>query len=140
MKTEKIVKALRFCARDAADGGCKGCPLDYDHPCDTGCIRELAAAAADEIEKLMARCARYAEEIMVLQERQRWIPVTERLPEDERHVLTFIGYADSMVGFMSVSCYFAHDTVPHWQWDGLIRDPQQRTLFWMPLPAPPEAE
>ncbi len=134
MKTEKIVKALRRCA----DNSCEGCPLNDLR--NLKCIGEMAAAAADEIEKLTGRCARYAEEIMVLRERTRWIPVTERLPEDERHVLAFIGYADSMVGFMSVSCYFAHDTVPHWQWDGLIRDPQQRTLFWMPLPAPPEVE
>lgn len=44
--------------------------------------RELLDAAADLIEKLTDRCARYAEEIAVAQERTRWVPVTERLPED----------------------------------------------------------
>lgn len=43
--------------------------------------RELLDAAADLIERLTARCARYAEEIAVAQDQQRWIPVTERLPE-----------------------------------------------------------
>lgn len=43
--------------------------------------RELLDAAADLIEKLTDRCARYAEEIAVAQERTRWIPVTERLPQ-----------------------------------------------------------
>ena len=43
--------------------------------------RELLDAAADLIEKLTDRCARYAEENAVAQERTRWIPVTERLPE-----------------------------------------------------------
>lgn len=43
--------------------------------------RELLDAAADLIEKLTDRCARYAEEIAVAQERTRFIPVTERLPE-----------------------------------------------------------
>ena len=38
----------------------------------------MAGAAADLIEKLTDRCARYAEEIAVLQARQKWIPVTER--------------------------------------------------------------
>lgn len=36
--------------------------------------RELLDAAADLIEKLTDRCARYAEEIAVAQERTRWIP------------------------------------------------------------------
>lgn len=48
--------------------------------------RELLDAAADLIEKLTARCARYAEEIAVAQERQRWIYVTERLPEPPKEV------------------------------------------------------
>ena len=39
------------------------------------------AAAADLIQRLTARCARYAEEIAVAQERTRWVPVEERLPE-----------------------------------------------------------
>lgn len=63
MKNEEIVKALR-----ATEIRSK---------------RELLDAAADLIERLTARCARYAEEIAVAQERARWIPVTERLPEVE---------------------------------------------------------
>ena len=66
-----------------------------------------------------------------------WVSVEERLPTDERPVLVFVGYADTMTGFITVSSYFVFDTNPHWQWDGLVRD-EQRTLFWMPLPAPPD--
>ena len=40
-------------------------------------------AAADLIEKLTDRCARYAEKIAVLQEREKWVPVTDGLPEVE---------------------------------------------------------
>lgn len=40
--------------------------------------RELLDAAADLIEKLTDCCA---DEIAVAQDRTRWIPVTERLPE-----------------------------------------------------------
>lgn len=61
MKNEEIVKALR-----ATESSSK---------------RELLDAAADLIEKLTDRCARYAEEIAVAQERTRWVPVGERLPE-----------------------------------------------------------
>ena len=65
-----------------------------------------------------------------------WVSVEERLPTDERPVLVFVGYADTMTGFITTSSYFCFDTNPHWQWDGLVRD-EQRTLFWMPLPEPP---
>ena len=68
-----------------------------------------------------------------------WVSVEERLPTDERPVLVFVGYADTMTGFITTSSYFCFDVNPHWQWDGLVRD-EQRTLFWMPLPAPPEKE
>ena len=66
-----------------------------------------------------------------------WVSVEERLPTDEHPVLVFVGYADTMTGFITTSSYFAFDANPHWQWDGLVRD-EQRTLFWMPLPAPPD--
>ena len=66
-----------------------------------------------------------------------WVSVEEKLPTDERPVLVFVGYADTMTGFITTSSYFCFDANPHWQWDGLVRD-EQRTLFWMPLPAPPD--
>lgn len=70
-------------------------------------------------------------------QQMQWIPVEERLPTDERPVLVFVGYADTMTGFITTSSYFCFDANPHWQWDGLVRN-EQRTLFWMPLPAPPD--
>ena len=66
-----------------------------------------------------------------------WVSVDERLPTDERPVLVFVGYADTMTGFITTLSYFCFDANPHWQWDGLVKD-EQRALFWMPLPAPPE--
>lgn len=68
-----------------------------------------------------------------------WISVKDRLPTDGRQVLTFVGYEDTFVGFMTIGCYFCFGAQPHWQWDGLLRD-GQRTLFWMPLQEPPEDE
>ena len=41
---------------------------------DIECAGFVMGAAADLIEKLTDRCARYAEEIAVLQARQKWIP------------------------------------------------------------------
>lgn len=62
MKNEEIIRALR-----ATESRSK---------------RELLDAAADLIERLTDRCARYAEEIAVLREQTRWVPVTERQPEE----------------------------------------------------------
>ena len=77
------------------------------------------------------------EAIPTLTPPNEWISVEERVPTDERPVLVFVGYADTMTGFITTSSYFCFDANPHWQWDGLVRD-EQRTLFWMPLPAPPD--
>ena len=73
MKNEEIVKTLRRC--DVKH--CTGCPLLSKE----GCIMALKDEAANLIEKLTDRCARYAEEIAVLQEREKWVPVTERLTQ-----------------------------------------------------------
>ena len=78
-----------------------------------------------------------AEHLPTLTPPNEWVSVEDRLPTDERPVLVFVGYADTMTGFITTSSYFCFDANPHWQWDGLVRD-EQRTLFWMPLPAPPD--
>ena len=70
---------------------------------------------------------------------QEWISVKDMLPKNEKSVLTFVGYEESMIGFITVSSYFCFETKPHWQWDGLLKD-EQKTLFWMPLPEPPKGE
>ena len=115
MKNNEIVKALR-----ATESRSK---------------RELLDAAADLIEKLIDRCARYAEEIAVAQERSRWIPVTERLPEVWCNVETA-----ELVNYMIYSPYFGVDIGSY--------HAESKTWFcvalpctvthWMPLPEPPE--
>ena len=77
MRTEDILAALRCCVHTE----CTKCPLNNGDPMDIECVSEMVGTAADLIEKLTDRCARYAEEIAVLQEREKWVPVTERLPE-----------------------------------------------------------
>lgn len=98
---------------------------------------ELKQAQMDCATACGGRLRRQNEELLAAAARE-WIPVTERLPENEKPVLVFVGYADSMIGFMTVSTYFAFEPEPHWQWDGLVKDREQKTLFWMPLPEAPE--
>lgn len=160
MTREEIVAALRCCS-DATTSKCsedwpRFAPDDY-------CGYRLRGEAADllenaqrlalalqrelELKRAQLDCAtacagrlrRQNEELLAAAARE-WIPVTERLPENEKPVLVFVGYADSMIGFMTVSTYFAFEPEPHWQWDGLVKDREQKTLFWMPLPDAPEVE
>lgn len=64
MKTEELVAALRKCGSSVG----------------VWCFDALMLAAADRLEEYVDRCKRYADEIMELRERGRWIPVEERLP------------------------------------------------------------
>ena len=69
MKTEEIVRSLRWCGT-GTDEGCNDCA--FEPQCDedaVGCVGALCDTAADKIEELVARCARYAEEIAVLREK-----------------------------------------------------------------------
>ena len=87
MKTEKLIAALR-CSSSASsvELDCRACTfrmeetIDGKDYADCECDRMLLAAA-DKIEELVDRCARYAEEIAVLQEKQRWVDAKERQPE-----------------------------------------------------------
>lgn len=63
----------------------------------------------------------------------RWIPVEEKLPEDEGDVLT---YCVSPRGrkTTAVTNYLAFEADrPRWALDGIWT-----VLYWMPLPNPPE--
>ena len=90
----------------------------------------------NDVQRCLSELQDILEEMPTLTPPNEWVSVEERLPTDERPVLVFVGYADTMTGFITTSSYFCFDENPHWQWDGLVRD-EQRTLSWMPLPAPP---
>lgn len=130
-RVNSLLAELRGCNALACGSTCKRSE-------SSAACQGLVVEAADMLQKYVDRCARYADEVMALREQPRWISVTERLPKDEKPVLTFVGYADTMHGFITVSTYFALDPSPHWQWDGLVADRAQKTLYWMPLPPAPE--
>lgn len=71
MTTEKIAAALRWCGTGTEES-CDDCAFEPQRDEDAvGCVGGLCDAAADKIEELVDRCARYAEEIAVLRERVR---------------------------------------------------------------------
>ena len=99
----------------------------------------ITAKAADAIEELCK-----AQEQWIAQERNallrsipRWIPVTERMPEDNTEVLAYYGFVldGEMSGcrFMGVVKYFTINANPHWQHEVL----GLTVTHWMPLPQPP---
>ena len=77
MKTEKLVAALRCSSSvPSAELDCRTCAFHMEETIDgkdyAGCeCDRILLAAVDKIEELTDRCARYAEEIAVLQEEQK---------------------------------------------------------------------
>lgn len=77
MRTEKIAAALRCSSRvPGPQMDCRTCPYHMEETIDgvdyAGCdCDRIAVDAADRLEEMVERCARYAEEIAVLRERGR---------------------------------------------------------------------
>ena len=155
MKNEEIVRALRCVSTAGGENACEHCPYwkeeevpeeerpiygaDTMHSCD---VDRVGLDGADLIERLTARCARYAEEIAVAQERTRWVPVTERLPE-----LQSWGASTVVLGLIknenAPSLNKLHDlTLCVYCDNGIWSMPGRYAAIthWMPLPAGPEVE
>lgn len=125
MKTEEILTALRRLKVETGSLVCMGCGREHDcgiHGC------RIMREAAELIERLTDRCARYAEEIAVLQEREKWVPVTERLPDQCMDIL--VVYRDGHILMGTAMCD-----------DWIEEDLEDRKItHWMPLPDGPEVE
>ena len=150
MKNEEIVRALRCISTAGGENACEHCsywkeeevpeeerPIygaDTMHSCD---VDRVGLDGADLIERLTARCARYAEEIAVAQERQRWIPVEERLPEDRSDVLV-VAYWHERWGV-----YMGWCAPERAKWSvhvGIGDRDDVAVTYWMPLPEPPKED
>ena len=91
----------------------------------------LLGEAADAIEELSAiREEQKAQIIAMAAEESRWIPVTERLPEEDEEVLVV-----AVNDFNKDDRWAAIDWLYCGTW-------QQHSIVthWMPLPAPPKEE
>ena len=153
MKNNEIVRALRCVSTAGGENACEHCPYwkeeevpeeerpiygaDTMHSCD---VDRVGLDGADLIERLTARSARYAEEIAVAQERQRWIPVTERLPEttDGDYVLACVTWKDTHIDYQNavVMAFVSEDGLVDVEMDCVL----DGVTHWMPLPEGPEVE
>ena len=143
MTDKEIVQALRCCA----EGDCKGCAMHEDKQ---RCQENLLDRAAETIERLTA-------ENTALREKQRWIPVTERPPEER--VLVNVVWVNRVpepyykkikgVPFSDTACFYRG----RWYWDSPavldllaeygedeldLVDEAVEITHWMPLPEAPE--
>lgn len=143
MTGQEIAQALRCCA----EGECKDCAMNEDKQ---RCQENLLDKAAEVIERLTAENA-------ALREKQRWIPVTERLPE-ERVLVNVVWvnrapepYYEKIKGvpFSDTACFYGG----RWYWDSPVLldylaeygkdefdlvDEAVEITHWMPLPEPPK--
>ena len=85
---------------------------------------ETMSQAADAIEELRDRNV------------GKWIPVTERLPDnvDEEVLVCNIEYGKSGLGFVTVAIYDGSDWLECWERKTYLT----AVTHWMPLPSAPE--
>lgn len=98
-------------------------------------IRKGADEVVDRVvATLEAQQGRIAELEAELKEERRWIPVGERLPEDNSNVLAYLRIGEAG------RIYPANYAKGVW-WDRLFSTPATNTTtHWMPLPEPPEVD
>ena len=84
--------------------------------------------AANAIEKLICEVADEHNARLDAEERQHWIPVTERLPEKSGSYLVFVYGEVTEMNFW------------YGKWHRLRDDYTKAVTHWMPLPQPPKEE
>lgn len=118
---DKLVKSLRLCTSDKRGYGCaKECAYGKKHPLNWWCMDYLFREAADAIEELTDTNV------------GKWIPVTERLPEEYTRVIGFMAWkAMTAIEYQNGKWYSI---------DHLEPLPDEAITHWMPLPEPPKEE
>lgn len=118
MTGKDIVQALRCCAKGLGhDDACENCKV--------GEIQDrreyIEFAAANVIERMTAENA-------ALREKQRWVLVTERLPEKQQRVIVRCKTVGTTVGWIMFG-----------EWVTDLGPGCGEVTHWMPLPGAPEA-
>ena len=142
MGTEKIAAALRRMATPlGCAGNCRSCPYRAESGMLQGdwsaCDRiRLYTDAADRLEELVGRCARYAEEIAVLREKQKWVDAKERQPEYGVSVLAVASGKAANIALRDAITFATF-------WDSWELDdyPQAKDVvvkWWQPIAESPE--
>ena len=93
-------------------------------------------AAADKIEELTDRCARYAEEIAVLQEKQKWVDAGARQPE---YGVPVLAVASGKAGNITLCDAVVFATFyDGWELDDYPQAEDVTVKWWRPMAESPE--
>ena len=126
---EKLVNALRCYAKDEE---CHRCEYFSEAGCDIDGMLFDAADAIVELQKLTDAQLDIIKQYQGYLTKHRWIPVTERLPEDRHDVLV---YAGVLFPYITVGYY---DGL--WKFSFNDEEIAGSADYWMPLPEPPKEE
>ena len=145
METVEILSALRHCTSDL---GCDTCPMRAGIEQRAFCVATLLKESKTAIIDLLAgidaakrRCAQAQAERDALQEKQRWIPVTERMPntipcnagtEYSEAVIVWTTGNKAMIAVWDGIDFIC--PTDFWEAWG------EEITHWMPLPEAPEEE
>ena len=135
MRDQELVNAIRRLKVETGSLACMGC--GHEHNCGvSGCA--VMREAADRIANQNTHIAALQREIEKLRgQLPRWIPVTERLPEDRSDVLV-VAYWHERWGVYMGWC--APERVAWSVHIGIGDRSDIAVTHWMPLPEPPEEE
>lgn len=135
---DELVERLRASV-DGRYEKCEVCPYEEDYPCCVDCLDKMHKQAADAIEELSRDLDSMNEaNIALYGASPKWIPVTERLPEDidEEVLVCTEDYGVSGLGFVTVATYGANGWLECWERKTYLT----AVTHWMPLPEPPKKE
>ena len=101
---------------------------------------KLHNEAADAIERLDAIAQTYAETVHEIEDKRKWIPVTERLPDAGKKVLVFAYGYDTITARMCKKTESGYPVFECKGYDGIYREMAMagRITHWMPIPEPPK--